>query len=119
MLYVQREAEAEEIERAHALADAHPHCRAIRLGRTEWGRFETMCPILAWVGERDDPANALLWLESTRWGGETKTSVEYRNGRNLRRKEPKMLVSFAESIEEARALDPDRRSPWAPEKPKL
>ena len=115
LLYVQREAESDEIERAHALTHAHPHCRAIRLGRTDWDRFEIMCPVLAWAGERENPEDALFWLEATRGLGERKTSVEYRDGRNLRTKEPDMLESFAKSIEEARAREPNRRSPRAPE----
>ena len=83
-LYVREDAEPEERERAHAFAAAHPRCRAIEVAPTPHGTFDVLSPVVAWAGERNDPADALLWLEGTREPEATTTFAEYRNARNLR-----------------------------------
>ena len=106
-LYVPQGASASETERAQALARAHPRCRAITLRPHPQGLFDIFCPVVAWAGALTEPADALLWLEERREEPEqTHTSVEYRNGRNLRR-EDGMLEHFATSIESCAGSDAD------------
>ena len=57
-----------------------------------------LSPIIAWAGDRNDPADALLWLEDTREAQETTTWAEYRNARNLARNRG-MLEEYAGRVE--------------------
>ena len=108
-LYVRPGSDAEEHSRAEHLAEAGPDCRAIVLAPRADGLFDIFCPVVAWAGERSKPADALLWVEWAREPGETKTKVEYRDGRNLRR-EPGMLEEFAASIETSKTSGSESRS---------
>ena len=101
-LYVPSHAGRDEAERARALARAHPQCHAIALGASSEDRFCALSPVVAWAGDRNDPADALLWLEDTREPHQTTTCAEYRNGSNLRAN-PGMLEKYAASVESAAA----------------
>ena len=98
LLYIREHTDQGEAERAHVFAQSHPHCRAIRIGRTRHGTFDALSPIIAWAGDRNDPADALLWIEDTRVDEETTTCAEHRNARNLRRNRS-MLEEYAERVE--------------------
>ena len=102
LLYIREVPDEGEAERAHAFAESHPHCRAIRIGRTLHGTFDALSPIIAWAGDRNDPADALLWIEDTREAGETTTWAEYRNAHNLATNRG-MLEEYAERVEASAA----------------
>ena len=98
LLYIREVPDEGEAERAHAFAQSHPHCRAVRIGRTRHGTFDALSPIIAWAGDRNDPVDAVLWIEGTREAQETTTYAEYRNARNLARNRG-MLEEYAEQVE--------------------
>ena len=98
LLYIREHPDQGEAERANVFAQSHPHCRAIRIGRTLHGPFDALSPIIAWAGDRNDPADALLWIEDTRVDEDTTTCAEYRNAGNLRRNRG-MLEEYAERVE--------------------
>jgi len=98
LLYIRETPGEGEVERAYAVAESHPHCRAIRIGRTPHGTFDALSPIIAWAGDRNAPADALLWIEGTREAEETTTYAEYRNARNLARNRS-MLEEYVEQVE--------------------
>ena len=98
LLYIREVPDEGEAERAHAFAESHSHCRAIRIGRTPHGTFDALSPIIAWVGDRSDPADALLWIEGTRETEETTTYAESRNARNLATNRS-MLDEYAELVD--------------------
>ena len=87
--------------RSLALASDYPNVECIELAEPA-DVWLVLAPIIAWTGDRDDPADALLWIETVRQNDNETTSVEFRNTANLRRNKA-MLAEYDEPTHRVRA----------------
>ena len=90
----------DEAAPARALGDAYPTCKVFALANTHHLASQWFYPTIAWEGDIKAPRQAVFWLEEAREAGETTTSAEFRNTRNLRRNR-EMLEEFLQSLERA------------------
>ena len=87
-------------QRSEALAARHANVECIVTERAP-NVWCVLQPVIAWSGERDDPEQALLWLEGVADEDETWVDAEYRGTSNLRRNTG-MLGDFEDSTQAAR-----------------